>query len=331
MTTLLDEQDIALLEEDYDDDEESLFYEYDDDDEAFLAEYDDDDEEGLFYEYDDDDDEAFLAEYDDYDDEGLGEDLAERRRYFRGRRRGRSRRYRRPSYRRSYLRRRPARARGMSRGIAGRIRGVRSAKVQTPRGTARIRLPATVVSKKELESALSTLSARVGKEIRKNSSAISGVKKAIGGTDKATRKNFSSLERKLSGFEKSINKKLKQSQDQTMMYALLPMFMQTKPQLESLSLTPADDSEHKYSVKAYAEAGEEGPIGNTMTLTPDKDAKREFTVSESKFKAADQMSTMMPLALMMGMGSFGGSGGSQNQMMMMLMIMMMQQQSSSQK
>lgn len=173
--------------------------------------------------------------------------------------------------------------------------------MHTPQGTAQIQLPEAVVSKAELQTALSALSSRVGKEIRQNSGAIADLKQAIKSEDSSTRKSFSGLESKLAGFEKSVNQKQKQSQDQTMMYALLPMVMQTKPQLESLTVTQGDEEPKK------------------------------FTVNESKFKAADPMTTMMPLVLMMGMGGLGGSGGSQNNMMMMLVLVMMMQQQSSQK
>ncbi|MEW8492460.1 MAG: hypothetical protein AB2604_01540 [Candidatus Thiodiazotropha taylori] len=146
------------------------------------AEFDDDDdeswEEADISEFDDDDDEAYnLGEYDDDNDESEDAEDAEFigslvgalagpaikgiSSLFRGRRRRRTRTYRRMPQ------------------ITAK-RGVRTAILRTPRGTARLRLPTSVVSKTEFHNAVRRLQAADNR----NTSRINRTQKDLTRTDR---------------------------------------------------------------------------------------------------------------------------------------------------
>lgn len=246
----LDDETLSLLEED--DDDEAL-YEENDDYEALYEE--DDDDEGVFYD----------------DDEGLAEDDAERRYFRRGRRR---RTYSRPRLRRT----RVAQGRSLGRGI----RGLRQATLQTPRGSATIRLPMSVVTKTELKRKLD----EIGKLISQNGKAIKEQEKSIRKVDKFHRSRVTGLESRLSKFEKSVDKKISAAQQQ----ALLPLLLQSPPELKTLTV----------------DAGT--PVGGNT----------QYTVTNAEFTEEDNMILLLALAGSGGGGLFGG--GSSNQLVTTLLL-----------
>lgn len=183
---------------------------YQDDFETLIE---DDDDEGFYIEEDDDDDDetTVLAEDDDDDDDELAE-----RRIFRGIRRRRGVRF-------SRFRRSPKRRFG--------FRGRRSGFIQTRRGRARINLGKSLATTAEVKTAVNRLAA----DIRKNGTGIVRLDKAVRKVDSASRNAAKKQNNRLVKFEKGVNKKIKTAQQQAQQSALLPLLLQSKPELESIT------------------------------------------------------------------------------------------------
>lgn len=123
---------------------------------------------------------------------------------------------------------------------------------------------------------------RLSKDIAKNGAGISRLDKAVRKVDKTHRSAAKSQLAKLATFEKSVSKKLKKLEADRQSSALLPLLLQSTPELES-----------------FTDAG-----GTTTTVTA------------SKFKAADNT-----LLLLMAMGGGKGLGGDLGSNPLMLLLL----------
>ena len=284
---------------------EDVFSEFDDDDEGMTEDFFDDDES--FAEFDDDD-ESF-AEFDD-DDEALeGEDAEFIGSLLGGAAiRGIG----------SLFRRNKGSAKKYRRGVrlsAGRP--VTRATLQTPRGTARLRLPTAVVARSDYLKAIGSL--RAG--IKRNTGLINNTQKHMHGVRKAAnragrlaaanRKGLSSLDRstkrslgRLSRKHKADLEKLKQEQSSQGMMNMLMGMMQQQQLSDRIDDHTHTETGHTHGIAASATATASSIVNTAPPPASGGDNNALF---------------MLPLL----MGQQGGS--SDNNMMPMMMMMMAMQ------
>lgn len=201
-----------------------------------------------------------------WDDEAYDPDsLAERRTRRYSARRGRYPRYRR-KYRgagRSFSRPRPYRP----------VRATRGGYIRTPGGRqAAVRFPKPVATQASVNARIKELKSEIGK-------ASLAIKKV----DKTLDKNTAVVDKKIEAINRDVRRQISNVQQS----ALLPLLLQTQPELESIELQIDDDG----------------------------DTKKTFKVLDSTFKKQDNL--LLPL-LLLGGGLGGESGSAGNTMLLAL-------------
>lgn len=195
-----------------------------------------------------------------WDDEAFDADaLAERRS-----RRSSGRRGRYPRYRRKYL----GSSRTVSRPRPYRpVRATRGGYIRTPGGRqASVRFPKPVATQSSVNARIKELKSEIGK----NALAISKV-------DKSQDKNTAVIDKKIEAINRDVRSRIGKVQQS----ALLPLLLQTQPELESIELQLEGDGD-----------------------------KKTFKVLDSTFKKQDNL--LLPILLLGGLGGDESSGMGSN-------------------
>jgi hypothetical protein len=172
-----------------------------------------------------------------------------------------------------------------------------------PRGGAAVAAPGRYVTEAVLASKLEAVSARIGRDVRGLSDNIKRVAAQINTTNSqlaAVNKRQDDEIEKLSKRVKGLGQTDRRTADSSMMLALLPMLIKAKP--PTIGLAAGRTGKEPVTLAEHV-------VQNVAVVPPQE----------------DKLSTLLPLMLVMGMGTGGGGeqGGGMNNMMMPLMVMAM--------